>query len=147
MARKRPKNKQELLSKNKKKAVAKKAAVKRKSRVEKPFNSGTMSSSMFFNWIRQMLRRKSMYWRPIGEVRNACRIPYKGPNKRRKWSYICSGCKGVFEHSQVAVHHIEECGTLTKYEDLPGFVQRLFCEKDGLILLCGKCHDDKHKTK
>lgn len=117
----------------------------RKPRVERTRNSGTMTESMFWNWIRQLLRRKSMYWRPISNVRNKARVPYKGPNKRRKWSYKCSNCNKLFDGKSVSVHHIDECGTLTCAADLPSFVEKLFCEEDGLVLLCNKCHDKKHK--
>lgn len=117
----------------------------RKPRVERTRNSGTMTESMFWNWIRQLLRRKSMYWKPISNVRNKARIPYKGPNKRRKWSYVCSSCKKPHDGKSVSVHHVQECGTLSCAADLPRFVERLFCEEDGLILLCNKCHMKSHK--
>jgi len=138
---------------NVKKIARKKKAVQvkkkeAKSRVEKPFNSGTMSKSAFFGMLRSLLRRKSMLaWKPISKVRNANRVPYIGPNKRRKYSYICSECSGEFEGTSVAVHHKVECGTLTCFEDLPGFVQRLFVEEEGLILLCNSCHQAKHPKK
>lgn len=84
-------------------------------------------------------------WKPISIVRNKQRIPYTGPNKRQRYSYICTQCKEEFSGKNVAVHHILECGSLTCAEDLPGFVERLFCEESGLILLCSGCHDKLHK--
>jgi len=97
--------------------------------------------------IRHLLRRRTIFWLPILEVRNAARIPYKGPNKRRKYSYICEKCKGEFAGNQVNVHHKIEAGSLTCAEDLPGFVSRLFCEKEDLCLLCLNCHDAEHTDK
>lgn len=125
----------------KKKTTTKKP---RKSRVDKPFNDGTMSTSAFFGMLRSALRRKSMYWKPIFKVRKAAQIPYIGPNKRRKYSYVCQSCKGVFSDKECAVHHINEVGTLTCFEDLPNFVRNLFCEEEGLILICNGCHDKVH---
>lgn len=126
----------------KKKAVAKKRATK----VPRTRNSGTFTEAMFWGWIRSSLRKRAMRgWKPISDVRNRARISYVGENKRRKYSYICEECGGEFDGKQVAVHHIEECGSLTCAADLEGFVERLFCEVDGLALLCSKCHNKKHE--
>ena len=38
-------------------------------------------------------------------------------------------------------------GTLTCGGDLPGFVERLFCEVDNLQVLCESCHDAKTKAE
>lgn len=119
--------------------------VAKKSRVEKPYNQGTMSSSAFFGMIRSCLRQKSRWWKPIMKVKNDAKIPYVGTNKRRKFSYVCSECFKEFDSKQVAVHHKIECGTLKSFDDIPAFVKKLFCEEDGLILLCGSCHDKYHK--
>jgi len=46
---------------------------------------------------------------------------------------------------EVAVDHIIPAGTLRCADDLPQFVERLFCEVDGLQVLCKTCHDKKTK--
>jgi len=119
--------------------------MKRKSKVEKLYNGGTMTSSAFFGMIRSALRSKSRWWKPILNVKNAAKVTYKGDNKRRKFSYICSGCKNEFDAKSVQVHHKIECGTLRSFEDIGEFCRKLFCEEKDLELLCGKCHDKKHK--
>lgn len=124
--------------------MPKKAAAKKKSRVDKPYNAGTMSESAFFGMIREGLRQKSRWWKPILNTKKAAQIPYTGTNKRRKYSYLCSECGGEFDAKQVVVHHIVECGSLRSFEDLPGFAKRLFCEQSGLQLICKGCHDKKH---
>lgn len=131
----------------KKRVYKKKTAVKkpRKNSIPKIRNQGTMTEAMFWNWIRQLLRRKSMYWKPISKVKNDAKVPYVGENKRRKFSYICSKCKHEFASTEVNVHHIIPCGTLTCSQDLGIFVENLFCEEDKLILLCSGCHDKEHK--
>lgn len=133
----------------KKKTTVKKAVKKprapRKSKVEKTMNEGTFTTNMFFNWLRQALRRKSMYWKPISAVKNAAKVPYLGTNKRRKFSYVCNRCKKEYDGKSVAVHHKIPCGSLTSFEHIGDFVKRLFVEKDGLELLCTKCHDDTHE--
>ena len=103
-----------------------------------------MTEAAFFTWLRQILRKASMYWKPISQVRKEAQVPYKGPNKRRKYSYICGGCGKEFAFNHINVHHKVECGTLTSFKDLSSFAEKLFVEKDGLIVLCSKCHDKKH---
>jgi len=38
------------------------------------------------------------------------------------------------------VDHVRPAGALRSFDDLPGFVARLFCEKEGLQVLCNECH-------
>jgi 5-methylcytosine-specific restriction endonuclease McrA len=51
---------------------------------------------------------------------------------------------------KINVDHRIPAGTLRCADDLPGFVERLFCEVDNLQVLCTTCHDRKtqnEKTK
>lgn len=43
----------------------------------------------------------------------------------------------------IEVDHIIPCGILRSSDDLKGFVERLFCEADGLVVMCKKCHKIK----
>lgn len=123
--------------------MAKKQITPKKSRVEKPFNNGTMSKAAFFGSIRATLRNSSRWWKPISEAKKLAKRAYKGPNKRQKWEYQCNICKGWFTDKEVAVDHIVEAGSLKDYNDLPAFVKNLFCEVDGLQVLCNKRLDGK----
>lgn len=128
----------------------KKNATKRRTKIPraksvKTRNSKTMTDVQFFQWIRQILRKASMYWKPISEVKKEAQVVYKGPNKRRKYSYICSECRKEYASTEVNVHHKIECGSLKTFDDLPGFVERLFTEKENLVVLCKTCHDAEHK--
>lgn len=114
-------------------------------KVEKTRNSGTMTESAFWSFIRSALRQKSRWWKPIQEVKKAAKRAYKGPNKRQKFEYQCSDCKDWFIEKMVEVDHIIEAGSLKSGEDVKGFIERLFCEKDGLRVLCKPCHVKRHK--
>lgn len=127
-----------------KKVRKRKTKIVRVSKAPKTRNMGTMTEYGFWSWIRSALRKKSMSWKPIGAAREKAKIAYTGPNKRRQFSYICSVCKGEFAGKDVVVHHIDPCGTLTCAQDLPAFVEKLFCEVDGLAVICGPCHDKEH---
>ena len=124
--------------------VKKKAAVKR-VRAVKTRNSGTMTESAFWSFIRSALRQKSRWWKPISECKLKAKRKYKGPNKRQKFEYQCKKCKQWFAEKNINVDHIKPAGSLNCAEDLPGFINRLFCEIDNLQVLCEPCHNVKTK--
>jgi len=71
------------------------------------------------------------------------RRAYKGPNKRQKFEYQCAECSRWFPEKKINVDHIVPAGSLNCAADLPGFVERLFCEDNNLQVLCTTCHDKK----
>jgi len=121
----------------------KKAAAPRKNAAPKTRNAGTLTESAFWSFIRSALRQKSRWWKPIGQAKQAAKRKYKGPNKRQKFEYQCNQCKEYFPDKEINVDHIIPAGTLRSANDLPGFVERLFCEVDNLQVLCSNCHNKK----
>lgn len=117
------------------------------SRVPKTRNNGTMTEADFWGWVRSALRKRSQVWKPVQEAKKNVRRPYVGENTRQKFEYQCNHCKLWFPEKQINVDHIVEAGSLTKSSDLPGFVERLFCEVDGLQVLCESCHHIKTQEK
>ena len=67
----------------------------------------------------------------------------KGKAGKHRFEYKCKGCAKHFPQKEVKVDHIEPAGSLKTFDDLPGFVERLFCEADNLQVLCDTCHDTK----
>jgi len=114
------------------------------NRVPKPRASGTWSEAAFFGFLRSGFRQMSIRWPPLSRVLLRVRIPYVGPNTRQKWSYQCEWCKGTFSRKEIHVDHIIPCGTLKTMNDIQPFVTKLFCEEDGLQVLCTTCHNWKH---
>ena len=112
-------------------------------KVIKTRNAGTMSESAFWAFIRSALRQKSRWWKPITQCKQNAKRPYKGINKRQKFEYQCNKCKKWFPDKQINVDHISPAGELNKSDDLPGFVERLFCEVERLQCLCTNCHNVK----
>jgi len=123
-----------------------KAKKVKKPRVPRTRNHETMTESAFWGSIRSALRQKSRWWKPSSEVKKLARRPYKGVNKRQKWEYKCVKCKKWHMGKDVNVDHKVPAGTLTCAKDLPGFVERLFCEIDGLQVLCKNCHGTKTQS-
>ena len=120
---------------------------KTRSSVPKIRNANSMTESAFWSFIRSALRQKSRWWKPITLVKQKAKRVYRGPLKRQKFEYLCNGCKQYFPEKIVNVDHIIPVGSLTCKEDLPGFVERLFCEVDNLQVLCSTCHDLKTKNE
>ena len=119
----------------------------RKGSAEKTRNSGSMTESAFWSFIRSALRQKSRWWKPIQECKMKARRDYKEPLKRLKYEYQCKKCKGWFKEKEINVDHRTPAGTLTCGDDLKGFVERLFCEVDNLDVLCEACHAVKTKKE
>jgi 5-methylcytosine-specific restriction endonuclease McrA len=127
-------------------------ATKRKKAVVKPKtlktrNAGTMTESAFWSFIRSGLRQKSRFWKPITQCKMANRRTYKGPLKRQKFEYQCNECKQWFPDKKINVDHVTPAGSLNCANDLPGFVERLFCEIDNLQILCEVCHNVKTQNE
>lgn len=121
----------------------------KKQLVPRTRNAGTMTESMFWSWLRSILRRASMRWKPISQAKmKNRRTKPASVSGKHKFEYQCNSCKQWFpekvgKNKMIEIDHIEETGSLRCAEDLPGFVTRLFCEVDGLQVLCTKCHDSK----
>jgi 5-methylcytosine-specific restriction endonuclease McrA len=128
-------------------AVKKKTAKPRKGAAPKTRNSGTMTESAFWSFIRSALRQKSRWWKPIAECKANAKRVYKGPNKRQKFEYQCNHCSKWFPDKQINVDHIVPAGTLRNANDLPAFVERLFVEAEGLQVLCQGCHNIKTQNE
>ena len=126
--------------------MGKKIIVKKAKKV-KPRNANTMTESAFWSFIRAALRQRSRFWKPILLTKLQARRPYTGPNKRQKFEYLCNNCKNWFPEKSISVDHIDPVGILNCAADLPGFVERLFCEKEGLHCLCDDCHTAKTKLE
>ena len=109
-------------------------------RVPKTRAGGKWTEAAFWGFLRSGLRQMSRRWPPLVELVNAVRRPSQSANKRQKWEYQCAECRGWFPRKGVEVDHVEPCGSLRSLQDIAGFVERLFCEPEGLRVLCEGCH-------
>lgn len=119
----------------------------RKGTTPKTRNAGSMTESAFWSFIRSGLRQKSRFWKPITQCKLAARRSYKGPNKRQKFEYLCNVCNKWFPEKKINIDHINPAGSLRCAQDLPGFVERLFCEIDNLQCICESCHNVKTQNE
>jgi hypothetical protein len=117
-------------------------------RVARTRAGNTWTESRFWSFIRSNLRLASRKWPPVYQALEKVRRPSQSKNKRLKWEFRCESCNKWFPRKEVEVDHIEPVGSLKCFDDLPGFVRRLFCEADGFAVLCKKkCHYNKTQEK
>lgn len=136
-----------------KKAPKKPKKVIKNPKVPRTRCSGTMTESQFWSMIRSTLRRKSMSWKPIQDIKEEHRRENQSSNKKLKWEYQCNRCKQWFPEKitkkkkseiLIEVDHIVPAGSCNE-ETVGQFIQGLFCEKHNLQLLCYQCHAEKTK--
>ena len=51
-------------------------------------------------------------------------------------------CGALFPASKLEVDHIIPAGSLTSYEDIASFTERLLCDESNMRLVCKACHAD-----
>ena len=114
------------------------------NRVARTRAGGEWTEAGFWCFLRSGLRQMSRRWPPIARhALLAARRRYVGPNKRQKWEYQCAACEDWFNAKQIAVDHIDPCGSLKSFDDIRGFTERLFVETDRLRVLCEGCHEKR----
>lgn len=75
-----------------------------------------------------------------------------GRSKQRAWAlkkakvsrgkYRCAKCDKIFARKNINVDHIIAMG---RFKDFNLYIERLFCESNGLQILCLACHRSKTK--
>lgn len=109
--------------------------------VELTHNDGWLSESAFFGTIRSALRLASKFWKPKIRYLEERSRPYTGKCKKTKKEYQCEQCRKWFVRAKIEVNHVNPCGSLKCFEDLPEFCRKLFIEIDGgWEVLCLTCH-------
>lgn len=104
-------------------------------KVERLRNGGQWTEARFWGFIRSALRHAFTKWGPKHAAKKDAKVAYN--------TYKCAACDDTFASKDVEVDHIVPAGSLKTYEDLPGFVERMFCEKQGFQVLCKDCHQLK----
>lgn len=114
-------------------------------KVEKTHAGGVWTKSRYFTFIRSALRSAWLkYPLRFKAIKDATR-DYSGENPRQKKETQCAVCKEWFPQSKIQVDHIDPCGSLTEYDHLPEFVEKLIppFSGDNIQVLCLECHAAK----
>jgi len=115
----------------------------KKPRVPRTRMGNTKTEAEYWAFIRGILRRGATRYAVKFQVKRAARRQSMSANKRLKYEYVCAECNEWFPDKETQVDHLVPCGSLKVYEDLPGFVERLFCEAEDMQVLCKPCHQIK----
>lgn len=104
------------------------------------------------NQIRSAIRRTFSRSPLVQEVKNSARSEHDefkkdgSKAKRKAVRFTCAECNKLFKGVDVAVDHIDPVIPLDSgFESWDKFIERLFCSKDNLQLLCSYRLKDKHK--
>lgn len=115
------------------------------NRVDRTRAGGEWTEAAFWSFVRSGLRGMSRRWPPIvRQALHAARRPLVPKRGNQKWEYCCALCGEWFKYDDVKVDHITPVGSLRSFGDVEGFVRRLFCEVDGLRVVCVVCHEKRH---
>lgn len=108
----------------------------------KRYNSGQWTESRFNSFIKSALRSASVRWPPryetladayVGTIKNV-------KTGRMAKHYQCNSCKNAFPAKDVQVNHIVPVVPVDGFDSWDAVIARMYCEKDGLEVLCIPCH-------
>ena len=110
--------------------------------IDKKRNGGQWTEARYHSFIKSGLRLLSRKW-PVkwGVLDDACvgRKVNASTGKMAK-HYTCDLCKGEFPAKDVEVDHINPVIPTSGFVSWDETIERMFCEKDGLRVLCKECH-------
>ena len=111
----------------------------------KKYNSGKWTQARFNSFIKSALRKATLRWGPKYEVLKDAQTERKiNPlSGKLAMMYICGICKEEFPRTQIEVDHIEAVVPHTGFTTWDDVIHRMFCEEEGFIVLCKKCHKEK----
>lgn len=117
------------------------------------------STSKYFSFLRSAIRGGAKRWPPKQEVLRDSKVSkpvldsagnkqyYKSGKRvgqlKTRLECKCAKCKKYYPVSNVEVDHLVPAGSLTSYEDLIPFIDRMFVPKNKLQVLCKQCHQKK----
>lgn len=94
-------------------------------------------------FITNALRAATRKWPPKYETLNDAKTEKKiNPRtKRLGQHYLCAACQQDFPSKDVQVDHISPVVDPSRgFENWDVFIERLFCDRDNLQVLCTACH-------
>lgn len=107
--------------------------------------SGQWTEARFQSFIKSLLRRGTQRWGPIQEVKKEARVA--------RGLYKCAGCgehvaptyrNGAKRAQNIFVDHIDPIiDPAVGFTTWDECIERMFCEKGNLQILCKDCHDVK----
>lgn len=107
------------------------------------------TEARYRSFISSCLRQGTRRWGPISQVQKEARVS--------RGIYLCAGCKEEVPATtkgetkrvkNVFVDHIlPVVDPAIGFSTWDEYIERMFCEKNNLQLLCKVCHDEKSKEE
>ena len=113
-------------------------------------NSGKWTEGRFNSFITSTLRSGMRRWPPKYECLADAKVGKKVNEKTGRLAehYKCKACKGEFPAKSVQVDHKQPVvDPSTGFESWDVYIERMFCEKKNLQVLCKDCHAIKTKKE
>lgn len=106
------------------------------------YNNEEWTKARFFSFVKSILRSGSQRWGPKYTVLSKACVGQKINPKSGRLAkfYLCNMCKNEFTNKDVQVNHKTPVVPLTGFDSWDALIERLFCEEDGLEVLCIPCH-------
>lgn len=122
---------------------------------KKAHNGGQWTAARFHSFIKSALRAASKRWGPKWEVKKAARVErgvyrcagYKRPPHNVPASLPPPPGKKRRIDNAVVDHILPIIDPKKGFESWDKVIERMFCEADGLQLLCHDCHSAKTKDE
>jgi len=116
---------------------------------EKTRNNGEWTESRFHSFVKGGLRSISQRWPPKYRVLSRAKVGSRvNPESGRVATfYKCANCQNEFTLKNVEVNHIQPVIPITGFDSWDETINRLFCEEDGLEVLCKPCHKSLTKQE
>ena len=113
------------------------------------YNSGTWTEARFNSFIKSSLRSASIRWPPRYETLNNAFVDKRINEKTGRLAkhFECNLCKGHFPQKDVEVNHKDPVVPTSGFDSWDNVIERMFCESDGLELLCEPCHKNVTKNE
>lgn len=114
------------------------------------YNGGDWTPARFHSFVKGALRSASVKWPPKYQSLNDSYVGQKINSKTGRLAkhYKCASCKEEFPSKDVQVDHITPVVDpnlgFTSWDEI---IDRMFCEKENLQVLCKICHDNKTKQE
>lgn len=109
---------------------------------KKTRNGGQWTESRFNSFIKSALRTASVRWPPRYETLAAAyvdRMVNPATGRLAKF-YKCNRCENLFVQKEVEVNHKIPVVPTSGFSSWDETVERMFCEAEGLEVVCVPCH-------
>jgi hypothetical protein len=110
-------------------------------------NNNSWTEARFTSFVKSALRNASQRWPPKYQVLSEACVGQKINPKSGRLAkfYKCKRCQDDFVAKEVQVNHISPVIPVSGFDSWNGVIERMFCEKEGLEVVCIPCH--KNITK